>query len=537
MFKARLGSICIFSLIFLQLLTIYQLITDELNYRWGVIFFTQLPFITYFLLHQFFKFKETDIPYKLLLPVTLFGTFYSLLSFTQFFNIPNALTLLVSSSYSGFMATLIYYIPKLPIDRDNVSVRIGSNMPNVIVEDHNGNPLPISSLNNTPNLIIFYRGNWCVFCVTQLKKIADMYRQIENLGIRVVLVSPQNLDETQTLAKQLNVNFTFLVDREFKLADELGLRHENGRAKPSLDHENDTVFPAVIFSNERGKILYFEQTDNFRNRPDPHQYLEIINQLKLQDFLESKIKERTKQLNEEREKSQKLLLNILPDHIARELIETGKTTPAHYDKTSVLFTDFEGFTKIAEQLTPNVLLDELDFLFRIFDDIVNKHKMEKIKTIGDAYMAVGGIPNGNKTNPIDAVLTGIEMQSAIKKQNEIRKRENKIVFNIRIGIHTGPLVAGVVGNQKFCYDVWGDTVNLASRMESSGEVGKVNVSKLTFEEIKEFFKNEPRGKIHVKNKGEVDMYSVIGLKPEFITPGTDLKPNNLFNQRYEEIEN
>ena len=217
MLKASLNNIFVVVLISLQLVTVYQLVVDDLNYRWGVILFTQLPYIVYFLLQQLFKFKESDIPYKLLFPITLFGAFYSLLSLVQFLNIPNALALLVSSSYTVVMSLLTWYLPKLPIDKNNASLKVGSNLPNVIVEDQSGNPIPLSALNTSPNLFIFYRGNWCAFCMAQLSQVVGMYKKIENIGIRVVLVSPQSLLETQTLAKKHNVNFTYLVDKDFKL--------------------------------------------------------------------------------------------------------------------------------------------------------------------------------------------------------------------------------------------------------------------------------------------------------------------------------
>ena len=535
MFKRILASLCVFILISLELFTLYRTV-DTVNYRWGIIFFLQLPYVVYFILLQIFKFKEPDPPYRVLLPITLFGVFYSAMTLLQFPNFYNTSTLLVSSSYAGVMATLAWYVPKLPIDKDNPAIKVGAKMPELVLEDHHQNPIPLSALNNQPNLYIFYRGNWCVFCVAQLNQIVGMYKKIEDTGIRVVLVSPQKMEDTQSIAKKHNVNFTYLVDKDLKLADTLGIRHKNGAPKSASGIDTDTVFPTLIFCNEKGKILYSEQTDNFRYRPDPHRYLTIINQLKLQDFFESKVEERTKELDQERAKSEKLLLNILPQHVAVELKETGKTSPAYYEKTSVMFTDFKGFTQTTEKLDPKLLISELDSMFSVFDKIINEHKLEKIKTIGDAYMAVGGVPLHNQTNPIDAVLAGLKMQAEMKRQNEIRQQEGRPTFELRLGIHTGSLIAGVIGTQKFCYDVWGDTVNLASRMESSGEPYKVNISQSTFDEVKNFFECEHRGKVSAKNKGEVDMYFVQEIKSEFLVPGQTFTLNDAFKRRYLNIE-
>ncbi len=210
----------------------------------------------------------------------------------------------------------------------------------------------------------------------------------------------------------------------------------------------------------------------------------------------------------ERDKSDSLLLNILPEPVALELKEFGQATPQYYDMATVLFTDFKGFTKIAEELSPNRLVEELNYCFQRFDEIILKHDMEKIKTIGDAYMCVGGVPTANRTNAIDAVKTGLAMLEFMEEFREEKLRKGEHVWELRIGIHTGPLVAGVIGKNKFAYDVWGDTVNLASRMESGGEEGKVNISGNTYELVKSYFNCTYRGKVLAKNKGEIDMYFV-----------------------------
>lgn len=210
----------------------------------------------------------------------------------------------------------------------------------------------------------------------------------------------------------------------------------------------------------------------------------------------------------ERKKAEELLLNILPQEIATELKNKGIAKPRSYNMVTVLFTDFKGFTKISEKLSPEQIVDRLNYFFQKFDEIVEKHNMEKIKTIGDGYMCAGGIPIENTSNPIDAVRAGLEMQAFVKEWNREQEVKGLPTFELRVGINTGPLVAGVIGKNKFAYDVWGDTVNLASRMESSGEVGKVNISGITHTWVKYQCECIYRGKVEAKNKGEVDMYFV-----------------------------
>jgi adenylate cyclase len=224
----------------------------------------------------------------------------------------------------------------------------------------------------------------------------------------------------------------------------------------------------------------------------------------------------TKNLNQERTKSDSLLLNILPSPVAEELKARDSVTPRHYESASVLFTDFVGFTQIAEGLTPEELIAELDFCFTRFDEIARKHKLEKIKTIGDSYMAVGGVPAANRTHAVDSVLAALEIQRFMIEFAEKKKAQSRPFWRLRLGIHSGPLVAGVIGREKFAYDVWGDTVNTASRLESSGVAGRINISGATYEQVKEFFVCEYRGKISAKHKGEIDMYFVNDIRPSLV---------------------
>jgi class 3 adenylate cyclase/CHASE1-domain containing sensor protein len=210
-------------------------------------------------------------------------------------------------------------------------------------------------------------------------------------------------------------------------------------------------------------------------------------------------------------KSENLLLNILPAEIARELKENGKAEARSYDKVSILFTDFTDFTKTTAKLSPRELVTEINACFGAFDAIITKYGLEKIKTIGDAYMAVGGLPIQRVDSVKNVVLACLEMQNFIGIRKKINSGKGKPVFEMRAGIHTGPVVAGIVGVKKFQYDIWGDAVNTASRMESRGKIGHVNISQATYEILKDdpCFHFEYRGKVQAKGKGKIDMWFVL----------------------------
>jgi len=229
------------------------------------------------------------------------------------------------------------------------------------------------------------------------------------------------------------------------------------------------------------------------------------------------VRKTNKIIKAERDRSKELLLNILPEETAFELETKGYAQTRYYDNVTVLFTDFKGFSSIAGKLSPQDLVAELNDYFIAFDEIVNRFGLEKIKTIGDAYMCAGGIPTPNKSHPLDAVKAGLAMQEFMIRRIAERNAQGLEGWELRIGIHTGPIVAGVVGKMKYAYDIWGDTVNIASRMESNGAPGRVNISSATYNQIKENYQCLYRGKISAKNIGEVDMYFVDSsiTKPSF----------------------
>ncbi len=213
-------------------------------------------------------------------------------------------------------------------------------------------------------------------------------------------------------------------------------------------------------------------------------------------------------IESEQKRADNLLINILPKTIADELKIHHRVAPVRFDSATVMFTDFKGFTLVAEKLPPDVLIAELDECFSLFDEIVEKSGLEKIKTIGDAYMCAGGLPTANTTHPIDVVRAAIAMQCQLRALMRQKRAEGKPIFEMRIGIHTGPVIAGVVGKHKFAYDIWGDTVNIAARLEQCSEPGKINISETTYRAIKDHFPCIHRGRLEAKNKGEIDMYFV-----------------------------
>ena len=207
----------------------------------------------------------------------------------------------------------------------------------------------------------------------------------------------------------------------------------------------------------------------------------------------------------ERKRSDDLLLNILPAEVAEELKKTGNATAKQFDNVTVIFTDFVDFTRAREKMSPQELIDELNICFKAFDGIMGRYNIEKIKTIGDAYLAVAGLPAADPRQTENAIKAAMEVRDYIRNR---RKQVGDKTFHVRIGLHTGSVIAGIVGIKKFAYDIWGDTVNMAARMEQHGESGKINISETTYELIKDKFSCTYRGEIHAKNKGAVKMYFV-----------------------------
>ena len=208
--------------------------------------------------------------------------------------------------------------------------------------------------------------------------------------------------------------------------------------------------------------------------------------------------------------SEELLHNILPEEVADEIKLKGYADVHEFEQATILFTDFKDFTEMTERMRATELVSEIDHCFKAFDGIVEAHGIEKIKTIGDAYMAAGGLPDETKGSPLQTVLAALEMTEFMQAYQTQRIAEERRYFTMRTGLHTGPVIAGIVGVKKYAYDIWGDTVNVANRMETSSEVGKVNISQTTYDQIKDepVLKFIPRGAVDVKGKGKLNMYFV-----------------------------
>ncbi len=246
--------------------------------------------------------------------------------------------------------------------------------------------------------------------------------------------------------------------------------------------------------------------------------------------LETVISSRTRELLEQKTKYEEMLTNYLPKEDFEKLKETTKDKTLRYKMVTVLFSNILGFTKIAEQENAERLIDDLDRFFFEFDEVVQRLHIEKIKTIGDSYICAGGIPQKNRTNPIEVVLAAFEMQQYMQQLKHQYKLQNQEIWDLRMGIHTGPVFSNSTTNKKRL-EIWGDTVNIASRMEASGEIGKVNITGMTYELVKDYFLCKYRGKMPVKYKGEIDMYFIEGFRPALSIDGLGIKPNKVFNIR------
>jgi adenylate cyclase len=239
--------------------------------------------------------------------------------------------------------------------------------------------------------------------------------------------------------------------------------------------------------------------------------------------------QRTRQeLQAQKEESERLLHNIFPVAVSQELKDNNRVTARFYDSATILFADFQDFTKLAESLEPRELIGQLDDYFSAIDEIAERHHLEMLKTIGDAYMCIGGLPEPNRSHPVDTCLAAIEIQQLIARKNSTRKKLRLPAWELRVGLHTGPVIAGVVGRRKFIYDVWGDAVNVAARMEAAGAAGKINVSEAVYQRTKDLFDFEPRGSLEAKNKGPLDMFFLLRIKTNFAKDTNGILPNDSF---------
>jgi len=297
-----------------------------------------------------------------------------------------------------------------------------------------------------------------------------------------------------------------------------------------------------VFNEQDTIIKYIAIEANVTELKEAEERLEAKNEnlITLTEHLEhtnlllekqhQEIEKQKKFIEEQKKKSDELLLNILPFETAEQLKKKGFAKSKQYKLVTILFTDFKDFSKLTGVIDSQELVKELNFYIQNFDEMIEDHYIEKIKTIGDAYMCAGGLPLRNKSNPINVTLAGLQIQKFMKKQAQKKKSQNEKPWELRLGIHTGEVIAGVIGKKKFAYDIWGDAVNKASRMEQSGEVGKVNMSGATYEYIKDYFDCTYRGKVEVKNNVELEMYFVNRLKAEYSEDQEGTVPNANFHK-------
>ena len=258
--------------------------------------------------------------------------------------------------------------------------------------------------------------------------------------------------------------------------------------------------------------------------------LELRRQLMERDELLQEISGAKAEAEAARERSDRLLKSILPESIAEELKTSGRVEPRFHEATTILFADFKAFTRLTETLDPAGLIRQLDRNFARFDEIAQANGLETIKTIGDAYLAAGGLPEMNRTHPIDACLAALQMQSFIFGSNRQREKLRLPPWELRIGINSGPVVAGIVGQRRFTYDVWGNAVNIAQRLEEACEPGRVNISASTLHQVSRLFETEARGSVQVKHIGAIDMYFLNRIRPEFSADPEGHSPNEAFRR-------
>lgn len=289
------------------------------------------------------------------------------------------------------------------------------------------------------------------------------------------------------------------------------------------------VFKKRIEAHRREQVR-LEMKIRDRTKEIQKQNEKIERQKKKIEQEKNNVIQQQKLLQIEKDKSERLLKNVIPESTAEELMKRGKARARAYKMVSVLFTDFVGFTKISDRMNPTELVKKLDVYFTKFDNIIVKNNLEKIKTIGDAYMCAGGVPVRNRTNPIDTCLAALQIQAYMQKRKNDAIANGREYWELRLGINTGEVTAGVIGSERLAYDIWGATVNQAQRMEMLGEPGKVTITGATFDLIEPYFECTFKGKAQSKSRGLIDMYVVERIKPELSKKGEGLYPNQRFNQ-------
>ncbi len=369
----------------------------------------------------------------------------------------------------------------------------------------------------------------------QLKEeIVNIEHEKEKMANEKAQIESEKANLNSALTEQLKLHNNLVNDQVKLRKESKQIQMELEAKKAAINEMSLEQVKAELIKNQQDQIIYemrsqdslnmerlkFQELQLSESRTKRNFYIATCLALlglfgsSMVGFIKSRqhaklLQEKNATIANEKERSDSLLLNILPATVAAELKLNGFTKANHFDEVSVCFADFVGFTTIAGVTDPQKLLSELNTCFKAFDEIIAKYNLEKIKTIGDCYMFAGGLPEEGKGNQIVEMINAAkEIQQWLDEWNKERKQSGLARMDVRIGIHMGPVAAGVIGSKKFAYDIWGDTVNMAARLEQSSERGRINISGEAYEKVKDIFKCEYRGKLPAKNKGLVDMYFV-----------------------------
>jgi adenylate cyclase len=295
---------------------------------------------------------------------------------------------------------------------------------------------------------------------------------------------------------------------------------------PLITQDGYALGTLCVIDFEPREITFAQQEALRRLARQTMVHLELRRQLLVRNEVLRELERARDRAVAEKAESDKLLLNILPPSIAVELKANDRVRPRFFDSATVILIDFTGFTRLVETMEPASVIDQLDQYFTRFDDIMANHRLEKLKTIGDAYLAVGGVPEPNRSHPIDAALAALQVIDHLAKINRQREKLHLPAWQVRIGINTGPVIAGVVGKHKFTYDIWGNTVNITQRVEAAGVPGRISIAESTWQHIKTRFETDARGAVEVKHQGLVNMYYLNRIRPEFASDPAGIMPND-----------
>jgi adenylate cyclase len=297
---------------------------------------------------------------------------------------------------------------------------------------------------------------------------------------------------------------------------------------PLITRDGYALGTLCVIDFEPREITFEQQEALRRLARQTMVHLELRRQLLVRNEMLRDLERARDRTVAEKAESDKLLLNILPSSIAAELKANDRVQPRFFDSATVMLIDFTGFTRLVETMEPASVIDQLDQHFTRFDDIMANHRLEKLKTIGDAYLAVGGVPEPNRSHAIDAALAALQVIDHLARLNRQREKLHLPAWQVRIGINTGPVIAGVVGKHKFTYDIWGNTVNITQRVEAAGDPGRISIAESTWQHIKTRFETDARGAVEVKHQGLVNMYYLNRIKPEFASDSAGMMPNDRF---------